>query len=655
MVGVEIAFSIQGSPAGTAITNDDGVATLSDVSVAGLDAGSYPGAIHASAAGAGVEAVGDLTIARAVPTVTVVGGTFIYDAAPQAAIASVTGVAGEDLGAAVVTYNGSSVAPIEPATYAVVATYAGSANYEDATGTAVLTILPPAPGVTGLIAAYGFNEGGGDVAADSSGRGHHGVIAGAKYVQGRFGRALRFDGQRDWVTIADAADLDLRDALTIEAWVNPDKLSGWRTVVIKERNGSSQAYALYASEDVPRPSGYVNIGGDYKGVTSPSSLPLNTWTHVAVTYSGSMLRLYINGVEVNRRPTSGRLVAGNAPLRIGGNSIWGEFFDGMIDEVRIYDSAIAPADIQRDMNTPIAHEAEPPVVSIVSPLDGDVLSGRPTIVVAASDNVAVASVQIEVDGQAMPGAIAGAPYTTRLNAANGLHTIRAIARDTAGNTAVSDPISIRIVNRRVADYRFNEASGRDIVDASGNGNHGRTSVSGVTRTLDAQRGRVLQFNGSSGMVAVPDSDSLDLTTGITLEAWVKPSAISGWRTVVLKEGNDSEQYSIYANEDVAAPAGYVYIDSQYRAVHGSRRLTLGVWTHLAMTYDGTTMRMFVNGEERDSRAQTGAAMISAGQLSIGGNTIWGEWFRGQMDDVRIYDVAVAEAQIKADMNGVEPE
>jgi uncharacterized repeat protein (TIGR03803 family) len=651
----EIAFSLNGVAVGAAVTDASGVAMLDGVSVAGLDAGSYPGAVHASAASVGAEAIGDLTIAQAVPTVSVVGGIFTYDAEPHAATATVTGVAGEDLGAAVITYNGSPGAPIEPDTYAVLATYAGSLNYEASSGTAVLTILPPAPGVAGLIAAYGFNEGGGDVAADSSGRGHHGVIAGAKYVDGRFGRALRFDGQYDWVTVADAADLDLRNALTIEAWVNPSALSGWRTVVIKERNNSSQAYALYASEDMPGPSGYVNIGGTYKGVSGPSQLPLNAWTHVAVTYNGSMLRLYINGVEVNRRPVSGRMVVGNAPLRIGGNSIWGEYFDGMIDEVRIYGSAISPADIQRDMNMPIARETEPPSVSIVSPLDGGVLSGRPVISVAASDNVAVASVEIQVDGMAMPQSLAEAPYTTRLDAANGTHTIRAIARDTAGNMAMSDPITVRIANRRVADYRFNEGSGRAVVDGSGLGNHGTMSLAGVTRAVDAQRGQILQFSGFGGMVSVPDADSLDLTTAITLEAWVKPSAISGWRTVVLKEGNDSEQYSIYANEDVSAPAGYVLVDSDYRAVHGNRRLTLGVWTHLAMTYDGTTMRMFVNGEEKDSRPLTGAAMISDGQLSIGGNTIWGEWFRGQMDDVRIYDAAVGEAQIKADMNGVEPE
>ena len=646
VAGVEIAFTLNGAPVGAAITGGDGVATLAGVSVAGLDAGSYPGAIGASAASLGLEAIGDLTIGKARPNVSVAGGTFVYDGQPHAATATVTGVGGDVL-AAVITYNGSAAAPVEPGTYAVLASYPGSTNYEPVSAGAVLTIQPPAPGVTGLIAAYGFNEGGGTIAADASGRGHYGTIKGANYVAGRFGRALRFDGYNDWVTVADNDELDLRNALTIEAWVNPDRLSYWRTVVIKERS-ESQAYALYASEDTPEPSGYVNISGDYKSVRG-TALPIGTWSHVAVTYNGSMLRFYVNGVEVSQRAVTGRIVTGGGPLRIGGNSIWGEFFDGMIDEVRVYGVAISPEEIMRDMRTPIAHEAEAPVVRIVSPLNGDVVSGTPKIIVDASDNVAVASVQIEVDGK-VAASLAHGPYATRLDAANGTHTIRAIARDTAGNMRVSESITVRVANKRVAAYRFNEGTGRAVTDASGMGNHGTTTPSGVARVLDAERGRVLQFNGAGGMVSVPDSSSLDLTTGITLEAWVKPTALSFWRTVVLKEGVDEQVYSIYANEEVSAPTGYVLVDGEYRSARSSKRLTLGAWTHVAMTFDGETLRFYVDGDEKGSRSVTGAAKVTDGQLSIGGNTIWGEWFRGSMDDVRIYDVAIGAAQIKADMN-----
>ena len=652
--GVEVAFTLNGMAVGSATTSDAGVAELAGVSIAGLDAGSYPGAIHASAAAVNVVASGDLTINRAVPTITVVGGTFVYNTQPRPATVSVKGINGEELGPAVILYNGSASAPVDPATYVVSASYPGSTNYEEATATGSVIILPADPGVAGLIAAYGFNEGGGSVAGDASGRKHPGAIAGAKHVdEGRFGRALMFDGKGDWVTVAHAADLDLRNALTIEAWVNPTKLSGWNTIALKETR-DSLAYALYANDDAPRPAGYVNISGSHKSVAGAGSLPLNTWSHVAVTYSGSMMRLYVNGNEVSRRSLSGRMVSSTGPLRIGGNSVWGEYFSGMIDEVRVYGSALTPADIQRDMNMPIAHEFEKPTVSIVSPLDGDVLSGRPTITVAASDNVGISSVQIRVDGDAMQPSLGEAPYTMRLDAANGLHTIRAVARDYAGNQSVSEPITIRISNRRVADYRFNETSGTTVVDHSGLGNNGVTTGSGIARVMDAQRGSVVQFS-ASGRISVPDADSLDLRAAMTLEAWVKPTSISGWRTVMLKEGSGTLAYGLYSSDDGSKPAGYVRVNGVDRAVRGPKALTSGEWTHLAMTYDGETMRLFVNGEEKESRSQTGNALVTGGRLSIGGNSVWGEYFRGQMDDVRIYDVAVGEAQIKADMNGVAPE
>ena len=647
IAGAEIAFSLNGNSI-PAITDAAGVASVV-VPVSGMNAGSYPGAITATATAEGLSASADLTIARAIPTVSVIGGEFVYNTEPQVAFeVKVTGLGGEVLAVAPaadlnVVYSSE---PIDPGAYLVSATYAGSENYAQATGEGILTILPAPPGVTGLIAAYGFNEGGGGIAADSSERNHDGVIRGATSVPGKFGKALSFDGSDDWVTVAHHSDLDLRNGVTIMAWVNPRDLSGSNTIVMKETR-SSLAYALSANETAA--VGAVNIAGEHKTVSSLGALPLNTWSHIAISYSGSNLRFYLNGVEVNKKSMIGRIVVGNGELRIGGNSVWSDrFFNGVIDEVRIYGSAITAAEIQRDMNMPVAHEFQAPVVSIVSPLDGAVVSGRPLITANASDNVAVASVQFEVDGKMAPRAIGDAPYTLKLNAANGDHVIRALARDTAGNSTWSAPITLRIANKRVADFRFNETSGSVALDASGMGNNGSMSF-GVTRVTDAERGKVLQFNGSGGIVSVADSDSLDLRHGLTLEAWVKPSALGGWRTVIFKEGDGIlPRYVLNANDFTPTPAAYLHIDYLPDGIRSERTLALNEWTHLAVTYDGETIRLFINGDEKESRSESGPVRISEGRLLIGGTT-WGQWFKGAMDDVRIYPVAVAEAQIKADM------
>ena len=79
-------------------------------------------------------------------------------------------------------------------------------------------------------------------------------------------------------------------------------------------------------------------------------------------------------------------------------------------------------------------------------------------------------------------------------------------------------------------------------------------------------------------------------------------------------------------------------------------LAIGVWTHLAATYDGVTMRFYVNGVQVGSRAQTGSMLVSTRALRIGGNSVWGEYLNGLVDDVRIYNRALSPAEIQTDMN-----
>ena len=88
-----------------------------------------------------------------------------------------------------------------------------------------------------------------------------------------------------------------------------------------------------------------------------AALPANSWTHLAATYDGAILRLYVNGVQAGSRAISGSLVTSSSPLRIGGNLVWGEYFRGQIDDVRIYNGALTQSQIQSDMNTPVTPAA----------------------------------------------------------------------------------------------------------------------------------------------------------------------------------------------------------------------------------------------------------------------------------------------------------
>jgi hypothetical protein len=211
--------------------------------------------------------------------------------------------------------------------------------------------------VPGLVAAWGFDEGFGATANDATGNGHKGTISNAEWqAAGKFGGALLFNGVDSWVAVDDAQDLDLAGAMTVEAWVMPFDIDGFETVVLKERPGGL-SYALYANnaEQGPGvPTGWVQTQAGYDlGAGGTSLLPLHTWSHLATTYDGQEVRLYVNGTLVQSVPVQGDLESAADALRIGGNAVWGEFFSGLIDEVRVYNRPLSATDILADSLTPI--------------------------------------------------------------------------------------------------------------------------------------------------------------------------------------------------------------------------------------------------------------------------------------------------------------
>jgi hypothetical protein len=218
------------------------------------------------------------------------------------------------------------------------------------------------------VAAYGFDETDDVWVLDASGAGNDGLVEGAtRIAEGRFGRALAFDGIDDWVTVEDADSLDLTDDLTLEAWVYPtSSLSGWHTVLFKEQPWNA-TYYLYANTWDDQPVTAINPTSDFGGLQrlyGGTKLAANTWTHLAATYDGNWQRLYVNGNEVANRAQSGSIRQSGGVLRMGGNDIWGEFFQGYLDEVRIYNRALTAEEILADMETPVVDDgtAEPGLV-----------------------------------------------------------------------------------------------------------------------------------------------------------------------------------------------------------------------------------------------------------------------------------------------------
>ena len=136
---------------------------------------------------------------------------------------------------------------------------------------------------------------------------------------------------------------------------------------------------------------------------------------------------------------------------------------------------------------------------------------------------------------------------------------------------------------------------------------------------------------------------------MTLEAWVRPTAATNWRTVVFKEAAGGLSYGLYSNNDVDRP--HVHIGNNGETgVDGNREIDPGQWTHLAATYDGNILKLFVNGTQVGSKAMSGDLSSAEGMLMIGANTVWGEQFRGLIDEVRVYNRPLSSDEIAADMD-----
>jgi hypothetical protein len=293
-----------------------------------------------------------------------------------------------------------------------------------------------------------------------------------------------------------------------------------------------------------------------------------------------------------------------------------------------------------------------PTVSVSQPAGGATVSGAVTLSANAADAIGVQSVQFRVDGVNVGPPDTTSPYSTVWDSratTNGSHTISAVATDPAGNTRTSTNVTVTLSNtEKVAAFGFNEASGTTAVDSF---NDFDGSISGATRVAPGRFGSALSFDGINDSVSIPDTPALTPNAAMTISAWVRPSALSTWRPVVAKERSTIPSYGLYASgsSPQGRPTARIFTTSDLTTSSNSA-FTLNTWTHVGMTWNGTTLRLFVNGVQVASRTVSGSLAASTGPLRLGGDSLRNEWFSGLIDEVRVYGRPLTAAEITADMN-----
>jgi hypothetical protein len=228
----------------------------------------------------------------------------------------------------------------------------------------------PAKASGSLVGYWKFDEGSGTTAYDSSGNGNHGTIYGATYVDGKIGKALGFDGVDDNVEVPDSDTLDVTDALTVSFWFKSDYdiyagfpeaylfVGKWHGIGDQARTGFLVNLNLYSDGHMRL---WLGFGNWEMNVLSSSKVTWSAgvWYHVAATYDRFLpngnAKLYIDGV-LDAQLDEHRTIAPNTlSLFINIDPFefwhpWNTYFPGIMDDVRVYDSALSADEIGTIMN-----------------------------------------------------------------------------------------------------------------------------------------------------------------------------------------------------------------------------------------------------------------------------------------------------------------
>jgi hypothetical protein len=326
--------------------------------------------------------------------------------------------------------------------------------------------LPPAAGPSDAYGKAVYNdspvtywrldETSGATAADSSDNGSTGnyvggVVQGAGGALGSVGKAATFDGSSG--NVALSSQRSGPSTYSTELWFRTTTTSGGKLVGFgNAQTGLSGNYdkQVYLTNDGRLVFGVYNNGFDT--VYSPAGLADGQWHQVVASQGPAGMTLYVDDHLVGSNAASGNQVYGGY-WRVGGDNLsaWpdrpsSDYFAGTIDEVAIYDSVLSAnqVDAHYTASGRGATDGTAPATAITSPADGAAMqTGTTTVTATASDDVAVTSVDLQVDGAAVATSTTS-PYTFSWTATAGSHTLRTVAHDAAGNTGTSAAVHVTV-------------------------------------------------------------------------------------------------------------------------------------------------------------------------------------------------------------------
>ena len=211
--------------------------------------------------------------------------------------------------------------------------------------------------LNGLVLWLRMDEGSGTIAYDYSGYGNNGTLYNGStvcggidacplWVDGKFGKALQFDGVDDYVDVPSSAILSGLNTITVEAWVNPTKTTEG-TIVSKHDNYQNREWQLYINPYTYKYTFQVfDENTDTFSEVVGVAATIGKWTHIVGVYNNGKLQIYCDGVLTDSKTTDKIIRVTNAPIRIGNRADNTRYYGGIIDEVMIFNRSLSEEEIK---------------------------------------------------------------------------------------------------------------------------------------------------------------------------------------------------------------------------------------------------------------------------------------------------------------------
>jgi len=203
-----------------------------------------------------------------------------------------------------------------------------------------------------IVAAFLFDEGSGEAVKDATGNGHDGKLIKAKWAEGKYNKALEFDGSSAYVEAPYADELAL-EKYTVGAWINCPGAHTWQTVIARDylNNVENRNYGIFVVDgNTNIHFSFKNAAGQHFGPNGTKIAADGKWHHVAMSYDGKVLRGYVDGEKDIEQSLQGppTTTQHKAPVMIGGEP--GRYYlKGRVDEPFISNKVMEASEIKNLM------------------------------------------------------------------------------------------------------------------------------------------------------------------------------------------------------------------------------------------------------------------------------------------------------------------